>query len=84
LSGGTSTNKLNVQDIIAFINPKRILDTSPGHPNFNSRFDLSPGKGAFAQWINIQDITALLNGTTAFPPMFANARAFDKTCPWTP
>ena len=40
--------------------------------------------GTFGQFVNIQDITALLNGSTAAPPMFGGTRAFNKTCPWSP
>jgi parallel beta-helix repeat protein len=85
-SGGASANKLTIQDVTAFIlpGPSRHLDTSPGHPNFSSRFDIVPGRGALGQWINIQDILALVNGVSGNPPMFGNTRAFDKVCPWAP
>jgi hypothetical protein len=35
--------------------------------------------------INIEDLTALLAGSSGFPPMLASARAFDgPTCPYGP
>jgi hypothetical protein len=79
-----STNKSNIVDLTFFLAPTRKLDTSPGHPNYNVRLDLQPGKGAFAQWININDMTSLFSGASGNPPMFNNTRAFDKTCPWPP
>lgn len=81
---GLSANKLTIQDVIAFLNPTRHLDTSPGQSNYDSRFDIVLGRGAFTQWINIQDTIALFSGPTAFPRMFNGTRAFDKVCPWPP
>jgi CSLREA domain-containing protein len=79
-----STNKSNIVDLTFFLAPTRKLDRSPGHANYNARLDLQPGKGAFGQWININDMTSLFSGISGSPPMFANTRAFDKICPWPP
>ncbi len=80
-----STNKLNIMDLTSFLAPARRLDTSPGHPNFNQRWDLVPGRGMFANWIVVNDMTALIAGTTGFPPMFGGAKAFNgPLCPFLP
>lgn len=80
-----STNKLNIIDLTSFLAPARRLDTSPGHPNFNPRWDLVPGRGLFATWIAVNDMTALIAGTTGFPPMFGGAKAFNgPPCPFLP
>jgi hypothetical protein len=81
-TAGGSANKLNIQDVLAFVAPTRRIDTSPSHANFSSRFDLLPGKGALGTWLNVQDITAMFNAPAGFPPMFNSQRAFDKSCPW--
>jgi hypothetical protein len=81
---GPSANKLDILDVTRFVAPFRRFDTSPGHPLFNSRWDISPGKGGLTQWINILDITTLISGPTGNPPMLAGARAFDKDCPFPP
>ncbi|HSP56489.1 MAG TPA: hypothetical protein VLS25_12985, partial [Dehalococcoidia bacterium] len=59
VSGGIpdSTNKVNILDLTSMLAPVRRLGTSPGHPNFGSRYDLSPGRGPFTSWINAADIT---------------------------
>jgi len=33
------------------------------------------GAGAFGAFVNIQDVTARLNGPSGFPPMFSATRA---------
>jgi hypothetical protein len=83
-STGSSINELDIFDITAYLGPTRRLDTSPPNPSYNTRLDLLPGRGALAQWINIQDVTTLLSGTTGNPPMFNNQRAFGKVCPLAP
>jgi hypothetical protein len=83
VSGGIpiSTDKITITDVTAFLAPTRRLNTSPGNANFNARWDLVPGRGLLADWINVNDLTALLAGTTGFPPMFSGARAFNgPTC----
>ena len=84
-SGGVpnSTDKINILDLTSFIAPPeaRKLDTSPGQANFNSRWDLSPGRGVFNNMINVSDLTSLIAGPPGFPPMFSGVRAFNgPTC----
>jgi CSLREA domain-containing protein len=75
-------NHVDIFDITSFLAPDRHLDTDPGHPFFDPRWDLLPGQGPFMNWINIQDLLALLGGATGAPPMMGNALAFNQTCPW--
>jgi hypothetical protein len=91
-SGGAfppSFNALTIGDIVSFITtgpPENLrrLDKNPGQPGFDSRWDLTPGRGGLGAFINIQDITTLLSGSQGNPPMFNNTRAFGKTCPGQP
>lgn len=86
-SGGIpdSTNRVTVTDLTSFLAPVRRLDSSPGHANFNSRWDLVPGRGLFATWINVNDLTALIAGPSGFPPMLGGVKAFGgPACPWAP
>jgi hypothetical protein len=83
VSGGVpgSTDRVTITDLTSFLAPDRRLDTSPGPGNFSARWDLVPGRGLFAQWINISDLTALLAGPTGYPPMLGGVRAFNgPTC----
>ncbi|HET9477224.1 MAG TPA: hypothetical protein VFP63_07030 [Dehalococcoidia bacterium] len=83
VSGGipNSTDKITVQDLTSFLAPVRRLDTSPGNPNFNSRWDINPGRGIFANMIVVSDLTALIAGSSGFPAMFSGAKAFNgPTC----
>jgi len=80
VSGGLQPNTLNVQDIASFLAPVRRLGTSPGHPNFDLRWDLAPG----GPTINVQDIAAMMTGASGYPPMFGGLRAFGNACPWAP
>jgi titin len=79
-----SFNELDIFDLTSFLAPVRRLDSSPPSIKYGTRWDLRPGKEGFAQWINIQDLTALLGGVTGNPPMFSNTRAFGKVCPLAP
>jgi CSLREA domain-containing protein len=85
---GSSLNKLDIADLVTFLAPVRLLDSSPGPGSvYNSRWDLVPGPGTFAKYINILDITSLFGGapgSPAYPQMFGNTRAFGKTCPFAP
>ncbi len=78
VSGGIpdSTDRVTITDLTSFLAPVRHLDSSPGNPNFNSRWDLIPGRGLFSQWININDLTALLAGSPGIPPMLGGAKAY--------
>jgi hypothetical protein len=77
VSGGipNSTNAVNVTDLTSFLAPTRRLDTSPGHPSFNQRWDIVPGRGLFTSWINVNDLTSVL---TIKPPAapWNGSRAF--------
>jgi len=83
--GGTpvSTNKITITDITAMIAPINRRDTSPGHPNFDKRFDILPGRGLFTQWININDFTAIYSGPKNTPTMMGENNAYNtpNVCP---
>jgi hypothetical protein len=84
-SGGipNSTNRITLTDLTSFTAIPRKINTSPGNANYNQRWDLLPGRGILGQWINVNDLTALILGTTGFPAMFNGSRAFNgPTCPW--
>jgi hypothetical protein len=78
-SGGVpdSTDRVTLGDLTALLAPVRRLDSDPGDPEFSPRMDLVPGRGVLARWINLADLTALLAGASAYPPMFGGARAFN-------
>ena len=75
---GLSTNKLDLQDITAFLGPVRRIGTSPGDADFALRYDIVPGRGILSTFVNIQDLTQLI---ALAPPMFGGQRAFGHTCP---
>jgi hypothetical protein len=85
--GGTpeSTDLITVTDLTSLLAPNRRLDTSPGHPFYDMRWDLIPGEGTMpgSGWINITDLTAIIAGETGFPPMYGGAKAFGSTVPCT-
>jgi hypothetical protein len=60
--------------VLSFLGPVRRLDTSPGEPGFDVRWDIIPGADVFGDTISVQDLSLLL---TVSPPMFGGARAFD-------
>lgn len=63
----TLDGKVDIQDILSFVVPVRRLDASPGHPNFDSRWDRLSGPGVFLRWVNIQDLLDLLYPNRAIP-----------------
>jgi hypothetical protein len=65
---------VTIQDLTSFLAPARIMNTSPGDPGYNKRWDLAPGAGPFAKDINIQDMSSLI---TVAPDMFGGVRAFN-------
>jgi hypothetical protein len=79
-----STGRITLTDITSFVAPTwaRKLNTSPGDTNFNSRWDLLPGRGVFSTWININDLTAIIAGPTGYPPMLNGQKAYGSRCPW--
>jgi hypothetical protein len=86
VSGGIfeSTNRVRIDDLNTFLSPRR-LDANPGDPDFSTRWDLVPGPGMFSSWISIQDLNALLGGSSAYPPMLGGERALNgPECPWQP
>jgi len=75
-----STDKVTISDLSSYVVPARLLDTSPGDTEFAARWDIVPGRGefgVFADWIAIDDLTALIVGSTGMPPMLGGARALD-------
>jgi hypothetical protein len=79
-----NVNKLDLFDVLSFVIPVRRYDRSPGEEGYDPRWDLAPGPGQLIEYINLLDVTALVSGTTGFPPMFGGARAFGQTCPFPP
>jgi hypothetical protein len=75
---GLSHNKIDLQDLTAFLGPVRRLDSSPGDPEYSVRFDLVPGTSIIPNHINITDMTAILS---LQPPMLNGQRAFGAACP---
>jgi len=73
------TSTLNIADLASFIAPVRRLDTSVGHPDFDRRWDLKPGS-SFGEDINVEDISALVSGSSGFPPMFGGQKALGLSC----
>jgi hypothetical protein len=71
---------------VSYIAPPELrrLGTSPGQPAFDKRWDLSPGRSVFNDFINVTDLTSLIAGSTGYPPMLGGARAFNHAtgCPW--
>jgi hypothetical protein len=75
-----SANKITIQDLTSFLAPVYRMSTSPGDANFSPRWDILPGKGILAKFINIQDLTTLI---TLTPPMLGGARALSgPSCPY--
>lgn len=76
VSGGipNSTNKITLQDYTSFLAPVRRINTSPGDPGYDRRWDIVPGRGLLAKDINIQDLTSVI---TVAPPMFGGQVAFN-------
>jgi hypothetical protein len=74
-----SLNKVNISDLGTFTVPFRRINTSPGDPNYNVRWDLSPGTGGLGKRINVIDLSTM---TTTYPLMFGGTtRAFGgPTC----
>jgi len=72
--GPISTDKLTLQDLGAYTSSPKKLNTSPGNPNFDRRYDVVPGS-QFGDWINLTDLNFLLGMK---PPMFGGTtKAFN-------
>jgi hypothetical protein len=80
-SGGIfgSTDKLVVTDLSSYTAVPRKLGTEPGNANFNVRWDIAPGPGLFAGWLNVGDLSAMTSAVAAgSPPMFSGVKAFNS------
>ncbi|HET9477640.1 MAG TPA: thrombospondin type 3 repeat-containing protein [Dehalococcoidia bacterium] len=78
-------NRVTVNDLTSFLAPVRRLDSSPGNPGYDRRWDLMPGKGLFVNDINVNDMTSLIAGSSGNPPMLNGLRALSgPSCPWPP
>jgi hypothetical protein len=71
-----------MQDLLSFVAPVRRLGSDMGEVSFSPRWDLVAGAGVLGSAINIQDVTALIAGVTAHPPMFGGGQAFGRICPF--
>lgn len=69
-----SADLVDLQDIASFVSPVRRPGTSPGDSAYDRRWDLVPGRGAFADDVNLMDLMKLV---TAAPPMLGNRRALN-------
>lgn len=63
----TGLGLINMSDLTSFVSPVRRLNTSPGDPGYDQRWDLLPGKGPLTETINVMDLSQLV---TLRPPMF--------------
>jgi len=81
---GSSVQRVDIYDLTSFLAPVKRVDTAPGQPGFDKRWDLSPGRGFSNNMINVTDILALLAASsTGYPPMLGGVRAFNgPRCPW--
>jgi hypothetical protein len=81
VSGGgvlESTDRINVLDLTSFLAPMNRMNSSPGDPEFDSRWDLVPGiTFPFATFIAVNDLTQLLVGPASKPPMFGGEKVFN-------
>lgn len=67
------TYRIDMQDIASFIAPVHRLNTSPGQPGYDPRWDIVPSAGPLSNDINITDLVALI---VLKPPMFNGQRAY--------
>jgi hypothetical protein len=71
-ANGVSYNKIDLQDVVSYLSPTRLLDTDVTSATL--RWDLVPGSGLFATDLNIEDLTRVTSFTA---PMFDGGRAFN-------
>jgi hypothetical protein len=75
-----SDDKVTLPDIGSFFAPVNHFNVAPttGAPQWDPRYDLVPGGPvAGGVWIGLPDLGALIAGSTANPPMFGGASAFN-------
>jgi hypothetical protein len=73
-----SLDRIALGDLTAFLAPIRYLDKSPPNALYNTRYDLIPGPSvATSPWVQLDDLTSLIAGTTATPPMTSGVKAFN-------
>ena len=72
-----SIDRITLTDLTSFLGPAYRLNTKPGNANYNMRWDLVPGPTIGLNWIQLNDLTALLGGASGLPPMFGGAKAFN-------
>jgi hypothetical protein len=78
-----STDRITIGDLVSFIAPVRYFGTDTGTNPGDERWDLQPGPGLLLTDININDLAAMIAGTTGNPPMgpYAGTRAFGAAPP---
>jgi hypothetical protein len=77
--GSFSGDRLDVADLASFVTPVRRINTSPGDPGFDVRWDVVPGS-TFGKVINLQDLASI---NVLLPPMLGTQRAFNgQLCRW--
>lgn len=83
-SSGGSDNRITLSDLTSFeFPPPSRLNTGPGDPGYHVRWDLMPN-----EFIALTDLTTIIFGPAATPPMLGGADAFNgPTCgsispPW--
>jgi hypothetical protein len=84
--GPFSLNQISLTDLTTLLAPIRYFGTNVGTNPADVRFDLRPGPdGGGPTDINLLDLTALIAGATANPPMLGGVRALGgPACPWPP
>jgi hypothetical protein len=83
-SGSGTEDRVTLADLGSFFAPAPApFNTNPPDPGHNDRWDIIPGQGAYATDINLQDLGALLAGSTATPAMLGGVMVFNgPECPW--
>ena len=77
-----SFNKITILDLTSFLAPVKYMNTDLGTNPGDVRWDLTPGAGVFLTDLNIQNLTAMLAGSSGAPPMLGGAKAFGgPECP---
>jgi hypothetical protein len=71
-----STNRVNLPDLVSFVAPVRYFGTDVGTNPGDVRWDLQPGSGVLLTDINVNDLVAMIAGSTGYPPMLGGVRAF--------